>query len=200
MADQKQTRKKIEHAVGQRAMLQSRLEEKIAEEEALKRLRTARELMQVLVQKTAQETQEQLKMHLKDITQSALDVCFPGKYTFVLNFEMRRGKTECDILLESDGDTFSPLDSTGGGLVDTIAMGLRMACMILSGNERILIMDEPFKFLSVNLKPVMAELLKELSHRLGIQVICVTHDDEFAAIADKSFSIKQKRRRSYIEG
>ena len=90
------------------------------------------------------------------------------------------------------------MDSNGGGLVDAISAGLRIACLCLSSRDKVLFLDEPMKFLSADIKPIMADLLKELSHKLGIQIIMVTHDTEFAAIADKTFEVKQVNGRSTV--
>ena len=49
------------------------------------------EKAQLLLQVAAQETQGAFKVHLEDIVQTALDTCFPGKYTFCIEFILKRG-------------------------------------------------------------------------------------------------------------
>jgi len=193
-----QIRDVVVEARAQRDLLESQLSSAEGKRSALARLLESQELAHALIQSVAQETQGQLKIHIEDIVQSALDVCFPEQYEFHMEFEMKRDKTECDLYVVKDGEKMNPTDSNGGGLTDAISTGLRIACLCLSQNDRTIVMDEPMKFLSSNLKPVMAELLKELSHRLGIQLIVVTHDPEFAAIADRTFEVKQKEGKSEI--
>ncbi len=55
-------------------------------------------------------------------------------------------------------------------------------------------MDETFKHLSRNHLPKAGELVKEMSERLGLQVILVSHKDEFAEVADRVFDV------SIVEG
>ena len=60
------------------------------------------------------------------------------------------------------------------------SFGLRVACLILRRPKvrRVLIMDEPFKFLSENYRSAVKEMLHNLSEKFQIQFIMVTHIDE----------------------
>jgi DNA repair ATPase RecN len=191
-------RSRINQAQGQKSLLLKQLDTKSKECDSLRELQKTQELVQVLIQTTAQETQDQLKIHTKDLVQALLDICFP-EYEFCMEFVLKRGRTECDIFVDKDNERMDPMQSNGGGLVDIIALGLRIACLSLSDNDRVLILDEPLRFLSSNIKPTVAQVLKEMTGKLGIQVIMVTHDEAFSGIADKSFVVTQKRRRSQIE-
>jgi DNA repair exonuclease SbcCD ATPase subunit len=191
-------RKAIQESRTTKDILTKQINGKRAKLEELRSLLHTQEETQTLIQSVAQETQEQLKIHVQDIVQSALDVCFPNQYKFVMDFVMKNGKTECDILVDKGGELMSPIDSNGGGLVDAISAGLRIACLCLSDRDKVLFMDEPMKFLSAGLKPIMANLLKELSHSLGIQIIMVTHDEEFASIADRTFEVTQTDKKSKV--
>jgi|TARA_Y100000310_G_C20627424_1_gene786734 DNA repair exonuclease SbcCD ATPase subunit len=63
----------------------------------------------------------------------------------------------------------------------------------LSCRYSLKLLDEPFKFLSKNLLPRASELLKELSEKLDLQFIMVTHLDELTDCADKTFDVKIKK-------
>jgi len=155
---------------------------------------------QVFFQTVAKQTQEKLQIHIEDITQAALDACFPDKYDFTVEFEIKRGKTEANLFLENgSGDAVDPMDSTGGGLIDIISYALRLAAWSLSHNDNVLLLDECFKFLSENLLPFAAELMKELTIKLKIQLILVTHRKEFVEIADKIFEVDQTKGKSFIK-
>lgn len=153
---------------------------------------------QVLIQTVAKETQEALRFHIQDLVQSALDTVFPATYSFLVEFELKRGRTEAHLHLDKDGEKMDPMNSTGGGVVDIIAFALRLAAWTLSRKDNVIILDEPFKFVSVNLRPLCAEILKGLSSRLNLQIIMVTHDGEMMEAADRIFTIDQKHRQSFI--
>lgn len=150
--------------------------------------------VQSLLQVTAQETQEKLRYHIEDVVQSALDACFPDKYNFRAIFELKRGRTEARLVLESEGEEGDPMDENGGGVIDTISLALRLAVWCLSKTDNVLILDEPLKFLSVDLRPLACRIIQELSSRLKLQLIIVTHDSEIINIADKVFEIDQDKK------
>ena len=157
------------------------------------------QMAQVFIQTVAKETQENLQVHIQDLVQSALDTCFPGEFDFFVEFEIKRGKTEANLFLESEGCKVDPMDSTGGGVIDIISFALRLSAWSLSQTEPVILMDEPFKFLSVNLRPLAGLILKSLCDKLKLQIIMVSHDPAMIEVSDRVFEVKQKKGRSYIE-
>lgn len=149
------------------------------------------ELAQALIQNTAQETQEQLKFHIQGLVSSAINAVFPDSYDFRCDFVVKRGSTEGDIYLLKNGERVDPMDSTGGGVVDIVAFALRLVAWSIGKSDNVIIFDEPFKFLSVGLRPLAGELLRTLSKQLGIQLIYVTHDPELVNVADRIFEVSQ---------
>ena len=158
------------------------------------------EKAQAIIQKVAKETQEQLEYHISDIVSLALDTIFDDPYKFRVEFVLRRNKTECDLLFERDGVTIDPLSASGGGVVDTASFALRIALWTLQApkSRATIILDEPFKFLSKDLLPRACDLLQELRDRLSLQFIIVTHLDELALCADKTFEVRLKKGVSVI--
>lgn len=153
---------------------------------------------QALIQTTAKETQNQLTYHVQALVQNALDAVFPGVYLFKTSFELRRGQTEVDIWLDKDGEAIDPRDAAGGGVVDVVTFALRVVAWSLSKTSPVLVLDEPFKWVSAGLRPICGELLRGISDRLGLQIIMVTHDPELVEQADRIFRVEQKQRRSRI--
>lgn len=188
----------VRKKVATRAILQEQLATTLTDIENTTKLIHTREMAQALLQKTAKATQEHLKFSLEDLVQAALDTVFPGVYQFHIEFEMKRGRTEASIFLDKDGERINPMDSSGGGVVDVVSFATRIATWALGNTRSILILDEPFKFLSVNLRPLAGEILKGLSKRLGLQVLMVTHDEEMVGISDRVFIVDQKRRKSIV--
>jgi len=152
-----------------------------------------------LLQRIARDTQMQLRYQLEDVVQLAIDACFPDEYTFRVEFELKRGRTEARIFLLKDGFEVDPMTDNGGGLVDLTSFALRFSAWSLSKTAPVIILDEPFKFLDKERKVLAFNILKELSQKLGLQIISVTHEQELLDIADRVLTIKQKDGVSFLE-
>lgn len=150
----------------------------------------------ILLQSVARETQEQLRYHIEEIVTLALDAVFPNPYQLQVDFVERRGKTECDLWFVRQGEEpINPLDASGGGAVDVAAFALRVAlyCLTRPKLRAVMIMDEPFKHLSANLHERGMAMIREISLRLGVQFIVVTHSAAFAEGADRVIKIQQRK-------
>jgi DNA repair exonuclease SbcCD ATPase subunit len=142
------------------------------------------------------DTQKQLQYHITNISSLALDSVFSDPYKLQLDFVERRGKTECDILFERNGSTIKPKDSSGYGTLDVASLALRIACwsMQMPRTNRIMIIDEPFRNLSKDNEEATSLMLKELSSKLGIQLIIISHSEILATYADKVFKLKKDKQ------
>ena len=161
------------------------------------------EKAQVFLQGVAQETQNKLKFRIEDIVNMALETCFPNEYDFKLNFNIARGKTECELVFLSrrSGREIDPMNASGGGVVDVACFALRTACYVLEqGIDNVIVLDEPMKFVSEDLRERVCEVIKTLSWKLGVQFIIVTHIPEFVNMADRVFKVrKNDAGRSIVE-
>ena len=158
---------------------------------------------QALVQLAAMETQNQLKFHLEDLVQHAIESLFPGKYQFKVEFEIQRDRTAASMFLESDGQPLDPMDECGGTVVQVVAFALRVAAWTLAPTDNVILMDEPFAAVSSDFRAVCGELLSGLSKRLGIQFIVVASHESgqsyLVDYADRVFEVTQdKDGRSHV--
>ena len=153
---------------------------------------------QAFLQKVAQDTQSQLKYHINDLVNMALSACFPDEYDFDINFEIKRGKTEAELQFIKDGYPVDPMGASGGGCVDLAAFALRIAAWTLDQTNNTLILDEPFKWIDAERRPRAIEILKEISRRLKIQFIIVTHDEKIVDAADRVFEVRLINKVSQI--
>jgi DNA repair exonuclease SbcCD ATPase subunit len=146
-------------------------------------------------------TQRQLQFHISDITSLALEAVFDDPYALVTEFIDRRNKTECDLYFERDGDLVDPLTASGGGAVDVAAFALRVASWSMQNpkSNNVLILDEPFRYLSVNLLSKASEMLKQISKELDLQIIMVTHSPELVEAADAVFEVSLKNKVSSVQ-
>jgi DNA repair exonuclease SbcCD ATPase subunit len=191
--------KKFNLALGQRTRLETQLAETQKKLARFEKDSKALEKAQAYIQTKAQETQSQLSYRVEDIVQLAIDMCFPEQYKFELKYETKRGKTEAILNLIQDGWAIDPLASNGGGLADIESFGLRIASWSLERNNNTIILDEPFRFLSPDLKPMGGEILRDVSKRLGIQFIIVTHDESIMEVADRTIRVRLKHGVSQVK-
>jgi ABC-type Mn2+/Zn2+ transport system ATPase subunit len=172
------------------------LKEKIHEGEKQISLLTTRgldiEKAQIFIQQTAKATQEQLQYRIEDIVQLALDAVFPDEYIFKVRFEIKRGKTEARLCFLKNDIEVDPLDAAGGGVSDIVSFALRLAVWSLGHTERVIILDEPFKYLSKDLQPRAGEILKKLSKKLKLQIIMVSHVPDMIDVSDRVFEVSLK--------
>lgn len=188
-----QYRDKLNKSKGSLHLLKKQLAEKEEKLKKVSKRTVAIEEAQTIIQITAKETQENLRYHIEDVVQLALDCCFPDRYEFIVNFTIKRGRTEADLsLLDENGVKVNPMDAAGGGVVDIVSFALRIALWSLSKNENVIILDEPFKFLSKDLIPKGAEIIKELSEKMNIQFIIVTHIPELAELSNTVYNVLLK--------
>lgn len=186
---------KFTNLCGQREYIKKNLQKKENKLNVLKKKHKYIEEAQILLQVTAQETQNNLKIHLEDIVQIAINTCFPGEYKFSIEFELKRGSTICEMyIIDCHGYKINPLNSAGGGVVDIISIALRLAVWSLSKPDNVIILDEPFKFLSSNLHPLAVEILSNLSKKLKLQIIIITHNSVIIDIADSIFEVKKNKK------
>lgn len=78
------------------------------------------------------------------------------------------------------------LDARGGGLAATVGFLLRVVVLLLrrSDGDSVLILDETFAHVSAEYEPRLAEFLRELADKTGVQIVLVTHSDAYLDAAD----------------
>ena len=155
-----------------------------------------------IIQCVAQLTQKELEYHISEVVTLALQAVFPRPYKLILKFVLRRNRTEADILLEDEeGNQVSPMDATGGGVVDIASFALRIALWTLSKPRlrNTIILDEPFRFLSSDLQNKAGAMLRELSNKLKIQFIIITHEEQLLSAAEDGviYNVVNKNGVSY---
>lgn len=137
---------------------------------------------QEFLQYMAQLVQQHSHKRIASIVTSCLRLVFGEEaYEFHIEFLRKRGRTEASFQFRKDGMILDPLTSSGGGMIDVAAFALRISCLMLHRPRlrRLLILDEPFKFVSAEYRDNVRQMLEGLSKDLGLQIIMVTHDPAY---------------------
>ena len=154
-----------------------------------------------IIRAVGQATQQQISFHISDITSLAMEAVFKEPYQLKIDFVQRRNKTECDLSFEREGVKIDPLTASGGGAVDVAAFALRIASwtMMNPRSRNTIILDEPFRFLSGDNQERASAMVKEISQKLGIQFILVTHSETLASYADRTFTVSIRNKISKVK-
>lgn len=155
-----------------------------------------------IIQVTAKVTQQELEVHVSELASLALEAIFPDPYKLSLTFALRRNRSEADLtLVDGDDNHLQPMDAAGGGVVDITALALRISLWSLKQPRPIatLVMDEPCRFVSRDLQGRASTMIREVSKRLGIQFILVTHEENLTEAADKVFRVGKRDGVSKVE-
>ena len=177
---------------GQAQRIETQLGATKEESSRLTREKTFTETARVIIQKVAKATQSELEYYISELVTLAFASVFPDPYEFRVAFEEKRGKTECRMRFLRAGKEVNPLFGSGGGPLDIASTTLQFTIWSLNKTRNIIGLDEPFRFLSRNLQPKAGEMLKEVSKKLGLQILMVTHSEDLAACADKIFKFDIK--------
>jgi DNA repair exonuclease SbcCD ATPase subunit len=156
----------------------------------------------VVLTTVAQMTQQKFVSFVEDMVTLAIQSVFERDLKFIVNFEIKRNKSECKLLVsEGGGEPFVPKDEMGGGLLDVISLALRVVLWSLENprSRNVLVLDEPLKFVGHGeLMEKSAKMLRDISHRLGLQLIINTHEEELADLADRSWLVTHDGVKSMI--
>lgn len=144
-------------------------------ESAEQRVNDARQA-QTILQEVAQSVQQQVHARIASVVSRCLEMVYDEPYTFDIIFERKRGKTDARLVFRRGDQEVDPTTAAGGGPVDVAAFALRLACLCLQSSRKLLVLDEPFRFLSADVAPRVRTMMEVLSRELGVQFVQVTHN------------------------
>lgn len=136
---------------------------------------------QRILQLVARSVQQQVHDRIAGVVTRCLQSIFEDPYEFRIKFEEKRGKTEARLIFLRDGNEMEdPMECAGGGAVEVAAFALRLACLVLSRPtlRRVMILDEPFRFVSREHRGRLVSLLHQLAKDMKIQFVIITHIEE----------------------
>lgn len=133
----------------------------------------AQETLQILTE----TVQKQVHQQICEVVSLCLSTVFDDPYEFKIEFDKKYNKTEARIRFVRRGLDVDPTTASGGGMIDVAAFALRVACIMLHRPKlsRVVVIDEGFKFVSEEYQDNVCKMLEELSEKLRIQIIQVTH-------------------------
>lgn len=156
----------------------------------------------LLFREASVNCQKQTNEKISNIITKLYQFVFENNDKVTITTDIKRNVPVASIFIESEKDgtviTLDPVEEDGGGKLDIISLGLRLAGLLLFTPElnRVLILDEPLKNLSTeetsakSYRQRTAEFLKMVCKEYNIQIIMTTHDKAFVDVADKKFVVE----------
>lgn len=199
-------RSRYNQAQGQLELLKGQKTEKQrALTSAQKNIETWQQV-QVLFGKVSEFARQQLKLKIEQTVTAALQAVFErDDISFSVEMKTVGGQPAAEWVIKTvHGDMQiegEPEAGHGGGIVDVVSIGLRLALIELSRPQvkGPILLDEPAKMVSREYLPNLAQFLKQYCQKTGRQMLIVTHAEPLAEVADTSYRVNQKNGISEVE-
>ena len=138
-------------------------------------------------------TQARVKGFLEDVATSALKTVYGDEYGFKLDYKIKQNQTKITPMITKGEDQFSVREEVGGGVLDVLSLALRFAVFSILRPRPlpVMVLDEPGKFVSRDRQSAFGQMLRDMSERLNVQTILVSHSDDIIDQADKAFLVEQ---------
>jgi hypothetical protein len=136
-----------------------------------------------------EEAQEDARAQFEAWASRALQMIFGTELTFGLTAGESGGQTTLEPVIRSVyGGTItetSVLGARGGGMAAVTGFVMRLVMLLHTpGARRVLFLDESFGMASKEFEPRIAEFLREVADKAGVQIVLVTHSDAYSDLAD----------------
>ena len=126
-----------------------------------------------------QKAQAKNKGLFEQLLTSLVREVMPGKNDeVVLTSTMNHNRSSLEIDILSEGNLENVEEDKGGAIANIIAMGLRFIVLARHPNRRVLLLDEADCHLRAEYIPAFAAMMHQMSIRMGIQVIYISHHPE----------------------
>lgn len=186
-------------ALGERKGQQQRLlQDRAACEANLERSREESDVFErviVLLQQTSEHARKQAREQIELLVTKTLQAVFGEEYAFRIELTERAGRPEAEFFVLSRYGAemleTRPQEARGGGVVDIVALGLRVA-MLETYRPRVegpLVLDEPAKHVSEEFIQPASHFIKTVSDLFRRQVIMVTHNQHLAETAERTYQV-----------
>lgn len=142
----------------------------------------------------ADSRREVVRAKVESIVAAAVRAVFGGGMDFKLEVSTKRGVVNMEPMVgyrSKSACEWRSVDDVGGGVADVVSFAMRLAVLTRYRPRlrKVLIADEPFKHVSAEYLPGVAEMLRKLCDSTGFQIIVVSHEPEIASAADRLYRV-----------
>ena len=191
---------RLDKAVATRDYLKSSIREKRLKVQSIQSDVEVMEKARYVLSEVAKLTQEKVQGYIESLVSTAIRSVFDRPFEFKMKFERKRNKMECRPVVIENGQEYDPENDMGGSIIDIVSFALRVVLwgMQKPRSRNVLVVDEPMKNLG-SLVSLGGEMLREISHKLGLQLIVITHEPALADIADRTYTVERVAEHSEVK-
>jgi DNA repair ATPase RecN len=157
----------------------------------------------LFLQTLSDTTRQQIIDKISDIVTDALQKVKDPNLEFKMLLSTERNQTDVKFVVKNKQteQEYDILTSYGGSIADIVTLPLRVALLLKWDPQlsRILVLDESFKFVSKQDQPELGQFVKQLTEKLNLQTILVTHSSELSGSAHKVFKVENNNTTSFVE-
>jgi ABC-type uncharacterized transport system YnjBCD ATPase subunit len=142
-----------------------------------------------LLTSLGEQAQAQAQERLEQLVTRGLQVVFGSELSFHVVQSVKAGQVNTDFMIRSsftDVTVDTPvMEARGGGMAAVVGFMVRLVVLLLTPRaRRILFLDESFSHVSREYETRVAEFLREVAVRAGVQIVLSTHSDAYYDAAD----------------
>jgi hypothetical protein len=172
----------------------------IKEREDIAYFYTLNSQAETLLNACAEDVRATIEEFVSNIATVCLQPIFGDDATLITTFKvLPKGGIGAYITVKIGKDEGNILESFGGTVADTVSTALRAAYIILSGNRRLLVLDEPYRNLPIHYIPMVKQFLHILVDNYGFQIIMVTNRIDLQDIGNTQIYVQHNDNGSCIE-
>jgi ABC-type sugar transport system ATPase subunit len=128
---------------------------------------------------------------LSSVVSEGLTAIFGEEIKLEVKSTVKRDATSMQLVLTQGGIEIDDIvGGTGGSLVSVLDVLLKILLLVSAPDlRRVLVLDESFRMVEARHLPALGQLLRELSQRLDLQFILVSHETELLDAADVVYEV-----------
>ena len=190
----RQARKDADREAGEAAVIGRQGKAAKAEVARLRESLELHEQVLGVLTSVGEARQESAQRQVEGLVTRALQSIFEEGLSFHLIQEVKANRAEVDFVLRSKyGDTeidTPVMEARGGGMAAVVGFVLRLVVLLLTpGARRVLFLDESFGMVSAEYEPRLAEFLRQVADKAGVQIVLITHSKAYDDLADTSYEL-----------
>jgi len=200
MTDLEKFKKYLTLAENKRTLYKRESQQNKDKIEKLKDSLTELDKVQVILNHMEQSLRGNFITYIEELVSYGISIVFDENMKFIIEYSRRANMPVVNFYIEDSQGTTDIYGAKGGGLVNIVAFLLRVILLVhcKPSLQRIMFLDESFSMVSRKFLPNVAQLLRELSDKLQIQFVLITHEDTFKDVADKIYEVEKKNGISHV--
>jgi len=136
----------------------------------------------------------EMKSKIEIVITEALQLIYGPSYRMELTYSIKNNRSWMDVEVVKrtpHGEIRRTMDGFGGGVSDTISVPLRLLVLIGSKQtDKVAVLDEAYKHVDLERIEAVADFLKEVSEKLGLQTLLFSHHEAMESRADRVFELQ----------